>query len=101
MIAETSWAAQAPAPNHNRFFEIGDPKSPNIPLGNSELRGNGLAGIIGSSAAIRQALRLVGIVAPTDSTVLIEGETGTGKELIAEAIHKCSARSAGRFVKVN
>ena|ERR1700676_4778878 len=96
MVADTSWAAEAPALNHNRFFEIGDPKSANIPLGNSELRGNGLAGIIGSSAALRQSLRLVRVVAPTDSTVLIEGETGTGKELIAEAIHKYSARSAGR-----
>ena len=101
MVADTSWAAEAPALNHNRFFEIGDPKSANIPLGNSELRGNGLAGIIGSSAALRQSLRLVRVVAPTDSTVLIEGETGTGKELIAEAIHNCSARSTGRFVKVN
>src|SRR5712675_389928 len=57
--------------------------------------------IIGNSAGLLEALRLVRVVAPTDATVLIEGETGTGKELIAEAIHKCSDRSGGPFVKVN
>jgi formate hydrogenlyase transcriptional activator len=46
--------------------------------------------IIGSSPALRQLLGQVAKVAPTDSTVLITGETGIGKELIARAIHKCS-----------
>src|SRR5256885_15531583 len=48
--------------------------------------------IIGSSAAMRQILDQVKTVAPLDSTVLIEGETGTGKELIASAIHNLSSR---------
>jgi len=57
--------------------------------------------IIGNSAALQRVLSLVRVVAPTDAMVLIQGETGTGKELIAEAIHKCSDRSSGPFVKVN
>ena len=68
---------------------------------NSELRGNDLPEIIGKSAAIQRVLRLVRVVAPTEATVLIQGETGTGKELIAEAIRKSSDRSSGPFVKVN
>src|SRR5205085_2329281 len=55
----------------------------------------------GNSAALRRVLDMVRVVAPTDATVLINGETGTGKELIAEAIHKRSDRSNGPFVKVN
>ena len=61
----------------------------------------GFPRIIGNSAGILEALRLVRVVGPTDATVLINGETGTGKELIAEAIHKCSDRSSGPLVKVN
>jgi formate hydrogenlyase transcriptional activator len=57
--------------------------------------------IVGSSAALRAVLTRVAKVAPTDSTVLITGETGTGKELIARAIHKRSRRSARAFVSVN
>jgi formate hydrogenlyase transcriptional activator len=58
-------------------------------------------GIVGSSPALRTVLDEVRIVAPTGSTVLIGGETGTGKELIARAIHVHSERSSRPFVKVN
>ena len=56
--------------------------------------------IVGTSAALQSVLAQVAKVAPTDSTVLITGETGTGKELIARAIHDTSARR-GTFVPIN
>jgi formate hydrogenlyase transcriptional activator len=58
-------------------------------------------GIVGSSKALGAVLDQIRIVAPTDSTVLIEGETGTGKELIAHAIHTHSRREGRPFVKLN
>jgi formate hydrogenlyase transcriptional activator len=61
----------------------------------------GFEGIVGSSPALMDVLDLVRTVAPTDSTVLIEGETGTGKELIAVAIHAHSKRRDRPFVKLN
>ena len=57
--------------------------------------------IVGSSEPMRQILRQVAKVAPSDSTVLILGETGTGKELIARALHRGSSRSTKPFVRVN
>ena len=57
--------------------------------------------IVGNSAVLRRVLRQVEAVAPTDSTVLIHGETGSGKELIARAVHKLSRRNADAFVKLN
>jgi len=57
--------------------------------------------IIGNSWSLRQALKQVEIVAPTDATVLVLGETGTGKELIARAIHDASGRSRRPFIKIN
>ena len=57
--------------------------------------------IVGKSEALRHVLTEVNTVAPTDSTVLICGETGTGKELIARAVHKLSSRKANPFIKLN
>ena len=62
---------------------------------------NEFEGIIGSSKILREVLDQVRTVAPTDSTVLIEGETGTGKELIAQSIHTQSRRRGRPFMKLN
>jgi formate hydrogenlyase transcriptional activator len=88
MSVDTIGVPEEPAINYSARFENGD-------------RGRALPRIIGNSAALQRVLGLVRVVAPTDATVLIQGETGTGKELIAEAIHKCSDRSGGPFVTVN
>lgn len=67
-----------------------------------EIRGDmDFEGIVGQSSALRNVLRLVETVAPSDSTVLLLGETGTGKELIARAIHDRSRRQSRTFVKLN
>jgi formate hydrogenlyase transcriptional activator len=60
-----------------------------------------VCGMIGESLAFHEVLRNVRLVAPTDATVLVHGETGTGKELIARAIHDLSGRSKQPFIKVN
>ena len=57
--------------------------------------------VVGRSSAIRNVLEQVAIVAPTDSTVLLHGETGTGKELIARAIHNLSSRRQRPYVRMN
>ncbi len=67
-----------------------------------EIRGEmDFEGIVGQSSALRHVLQLVETVAPSDSTVLLLGETGTGKELIARAIHDRSRRRQRTFVKLN
>src|ERR1700681_4905289 len=90
MATNTIWAS-----------EIENAIPANIVLDNNDLRGSGLPKIVGNSAALQRVLGMVRLVGPTDATVLIQGETGTGKELIAEAIHQCSDRASGPFVKVN
>jgi transcriptional regulator with GAF, ATPase, and Fis domain len=101
MAAQASRALKLPAVNDSASLEIADVTSAQLAHESDELYGSGSPRIIGNSAALMRVLGMVRIVAPTDSTVLINGETGTGKELIAEAIHKCSDRSNGPFVKVN
>jgi len=62
---------------------------------------DGVSGIVGNHPKIRELIRLVAQVAPTDSSVLIQGETGTGKELFARALHHASRRAAKPFVAFN
>ena len=80
---------QAIARDHRARQQQGDSGQPNFEE------------IVGTSAALKAALKQVEVVAPTESTVLILGETGTGKELIARAIHTISSRSSRAFVKLN
>src|ERR1700676_1527868 len=100
MAAPATWISEMPEVKNRASFEIDDATS-TVALDSGELRGSGLPRIIGNSTALQRVLDMVRNVAPTDATVLINGETGTGKELIAEAIHKCSNRSSGPLVKVN
>src|SRR5712664_968060 len=100
MSAQATWISELPEENHTASFEVEDATS-TVALDSDELPGRGFPRIIGKSPALRRVLDMARVVAPTDATVLINGETGTGKELIAEAIHKCSGRSNGPFVKVN
>src|SRR5215471_3276636 len=83
--------------------------SPNVSLTNSqdfslsgdESNESNFAGIVGQSSALRQVLQLVEMVAASDATVLLLGETGTGKELIARAIHERSRRRTESFATLN
>ena len=69
--------------------------------GHAAARLSATDGIVGKSAPLKSVLQQVALVAPTDATVLILGETGTGKELIARAIHQLSNRSSRPFIRVN
>ena len=101
MAAQTCWASELPAVHGIAPLEAGDSASPKVALASDELHGSGLPCIVGKSDALTRVLHMVRVVAPTNAAVLINGETGTGKELIAEAIHNSSGRSNGPFVKVN
>ena len=80
----------------NALWTVQGPQSHPAPIPSASPQG-----IIGESAAIRTVLENIRIVAPTDATVLILGETGSGKELVARAIHEQSRRRAANFVTVN
>src|SRR5271154_5846434 len=101
MHVQASWETEAPAVNNTASFEIEDKQSAKVTLDKKEFCGRGLPRIIGQSAALQRVLGMVQMVAPTDSTVLIQGETGTGKELIARAVHDTSSRYGRPFVKLN
>jgi len=87
---------------HDKDDEIGDkPKYGTVDVG-AEIRSEpGFSEIIGESAILKRTLSHIKIVSPSNATVLILGETGTGKELIARAIHRLSTRQKADFVKLN
>ena len=97
IVTQTSWAREVLAVNRTGSYEIEDATSAN----SNELSANELPRIVGNSAALGCVLDLVRVVAATDSTVLIEGETGTGKDLVAHAIHNASQRVGRAFIKLN
>ena len=101
MTAQTRWVGEASPVNHAVSTKIEDLTLAQVGRDSDHRCGSGLPRIVGNSAALRRVLDMARTVAPTGATVLINGETGTGKELIAEAIHMCSDRSHGPFVKVN
>ena len=88
MAANATWAIELPAIHHSTSLPIPHPTPAKVSLDSGGVPCN-----VGNSEALRRVLEMVRIVAPTDATVLINGETGTGKELIAEAIHRCSSRA--------
>ena len=86
---------------HDRRTSEEKTKNENLVLREEVVRASMFEEIVGSSNALRHTLAQMAKVAPTDSTVLILGETGTGKELIARAIHNLSKRSNRAFIRVN
>jgi formate hydrogenlyase transcriptional activator len=99
MSAQTSLVSEAP--NRTASFEIPAGLPANTGFDGDELCDRSSPRIVGTSAALESVLEQVEQVASTDSTVLIEGETGTGKELIAHAIHNASQRLGRAFIKLN
>src|ERR1700758_2892004 len=99
MSAQTSLVSEAL--NRTASFEIPAGLRANTGFDGDELCDRSSPRIVGTSAALESVLEQVKQVASTDSTVLIEGETGTGKELVAHAIHNASQRVGRAFIKLN
>src|SRR5580700_8673412 len=107
MAAQPSWVSKAPAINHTASWETEEAVSARVVFDMSEHRCGSPSNIsssgkvVGKSPALQAVFEQVERVAPTNATVLIQGETGTGKELIAQAIHSASSRRGRPFVKLN
>src|ERR1700722_5325685 len=107
MAAQPSWVSKAPAVNHTASWGTEEAASARIVIDMSEHRYGSPKNIsssgkvVGKSPALKAVFEQVERVAPTNATVLIQGETGTGKELIAHAIHNTSSRRGRLFVKLN
>ena len=99
MSAQTSWVSEAL--NRTASFELPAGLPANTGFDGDELCDRSSPRIVGTSAALRCVLDMVQVVAATDSTVLIHGETGSGKELIAHAVHNASQRFGRPFIKLN
>src|SRR5260221_483919 len=99
MLAQTRCVSEPL--NRTASFEIPAGLPANTGFDGDELYERSSPRIVGTSAALRSVLDMVRVVAATDSTVLIEGETGTGKELVAHAIHNASQRVGRAFIKLN
>jgi formate hydrogenlyase transcriptional activator len=107
MAAQPSWVSKAPAINHTASWETEEAVSARVVFDVSEHRCGSPKNIdssgkvVGKSPALQAVFEQVERVAPTNATVLIQGETGTGKELIAHAIHSTSSRRGRPFIKLN
>src|SRR5262249_53745881 len=94
----TDFEGHRAVPAMNGVFPLADRSAMHEP---AQSRSSFLDTIVGREGGLRAVLSQVAIVAPTDATVLISGETGTGKELIARAIHELSSRGNRNLVKLN
>jgi transcriptional regulator with GAF, ATPase, and Fis domain len=92
--SQTDFAEKIGETNFAEGFQIDEQTT-------AELHAEPLPGMIGCSRAMREMYRMVRLVAPRDTAVLLAGETGTGKELVARAIHELSSRAKHAFVAVN